>query len=94
MGVLRERFHIQRSVSGCDFHENVEKLHKTYLTGMYLLNYLLLGFRAVLGVVHSTNPLDKLKHLGKSFMSRRLLTSMSFDNKKFTTKHLLGKLLF
>ena len=81
--------HIQRSVSSCDFYENVEKLHKTYLTGIYLLNYLLLGFTAVLGIVHSTNPLYKLKHLEKSFMSRRLLTSMSFDNKKFTTKHSL-----
>lgn len=56
---------------------------KHTLPGIYLLNYLLLGFTAVLGIVHSTNPLYKLKHLGKSFIVRRLLTSMSFWYVKF-----------
>lgn len=89
LGVTKGKMSYSEINSGCDFHENVEELHKTYLIVIYLWNYLQLGYRAVLGRVHLINTLYKLKHLEKPFMSRRSLSLRSFDNKKFTTKQSL-----
>lgn len=51
LGAIKEKVSYPEINSGCDFHENIEEMHKTYPIGVYLLNYLVLvWYKAVLGI--------------------------------------------